>query len=54
MRLTDPACCLSFAVISRIRAPSRTSRINACYSTSVHSFGFGFIAYWQPLGEKAK
>jgi len=32
MRPTEPACCLSFAVISRIAAPSRTSRINACFS----------------------
>jgi len=44
MRLTEPACRLSFAVISRIGAPSRTSRIKARFSASVHSFGFGLIA----------
>jgi hypothetical protein len=44
MRLTEPTCRLSFAVISRIGAPSRTSRINARFSASDHSFGFDFIA----------
>jgi hypothetical protein len=44
MRLTDSACRLSFAVISRIGALSRTSRNNACFSAFVYSFGFGFIA----------
>jgi hypothetical protein len=53
MRFTDPTCRLSFAVISRIRAPSRTKRVNACLSTSVHSFGFGFIAYWRPFSERS-
>jgi len=44
IRLTEPTCRLSFAVISRIGAPSRASRINARFSASVHSFGFGLIA----------
>lgn len=43
MRLTEPTCRLSFAVISRIGAPSRASRIKAFFSASVHSFGLGFI-----------
>jgi hypothetical protein len=43
MRLTDPACRFSFAFISDTLAPSRTSRTNACFSASVHSFGFGLM-----------
>lgn len=44
IRFTEPTCRFSFEVISRIGAPSRTSRISACFSATVHSFGFGFIA----------
>jgi hypothetical protein len=43
MRLTDSVWRLSFALISRIGAPSRTRRTKACFSASDHSFGFGFI-----------
>ena len=53
MRFTEPACRLSFAVISRIGAPPRTSRINACFSASVHSFGFGLIAQFASFGPPA-